>query len=684
MLSIHEVPALRFLIPFVFGIVVAYLVRESYSELPGVWFWIAGGLSAAVIIQTIKYTYRWRMLPSLALMLACSLAGFALFVSQIPGQEAHHIKYHPAIKASRDVLINGVCSQAPVTKNTTQVVLDVLWVKEADDIDWVSTSGRVILFSKSLGEGCAPRPGDRVMVKAKLTPPGPVVNPNAFDYGEYLWTQGILLTGFVEARDVVIEKSAPWYNLYTFTYLLRNAMMDRTYALIGNNEQADLICGLLFGYRDRIDVSTEEMFVNTGAVHLLAVSGMHVILIYANIRWLFRFLRLDRLFSARSVAVLAIISIWIFSFIVGLAPSIVRASMMLTLLILGEILKRHTNSMNLVSAGAVMILMYNPLTLFDVGFQLSFAAVLGIINLQKPIKAALPVFLNRIPHVSDLIAVTIAAQVATLPLILYYFHQFPTYFILTGIFAVFISDYVIKLGGIILLLSVFSMPLAQWFSLLWYWTAHALLVSVDLVNRLPGGLVDLIYFDVWMMVLLASAIILCMVYQYRPIKRFYFTLSVIFFSMFLFDFISLNRNVHTASIIFYSHSKFRVVELRNGLSSLVVADSIFTDKNFKDVVRPNVFAHAVKNIKTVRIPESHDARLQFGDNSIYMPSSHDAGLPAIDQWIFAKPNQRVTGDCQNHIVQYNFRGNQGKKGCGNFYNLKDSSKILNVYSHVPK
>ena len=159
------------------------------------------------------------------------------------------------------------------------------------------------------------------MIKVILKDPKENTNPNSFDYRKYLLRQKIYKTGFVAVNNIQIVNINTGFNLKHLTLQLRDWLLSRTKLLLGETEAADLSCGLLFGYRDEIDEDTEQRFVNSGAVHLLAVSGMHVILIYSNIRWLLRLLRLHKIISERGISIISIIMIWIFSFMVGLAAS---------------------------------------------------------------------------------------------------------------------------------------------------------------------------------------------------------------------------------------------------------------------------------------------------------------------------------------------------------------------------
>jgi competence protein ComEC len=214
----------------------------------------------------------------------------------------------------------------------------------------------------------------------------------------------------------------------------------------------------LIGYKDDLDKSLIRSYSNTGVVHVVAISGLHLGLIYALLKYLCvpfgkktigRWLKLPIMLSG----------LWLFSLLAGGAPSVLRSAVMFSSIILGESLTRRSSIINNLSASAFFLLCFDPYWLWDIGFQLSYAALLSIIIFMKPVYG-LFIFKNKIADtIWKLNAVTLSAQILTVPVSIYYFHQFPNLFLITNFIAVPLSSGILA-GEIILCMLSFITPVA--------------------------------------------------------------------------------------------------------------------------------------------------------------------------------------------------------------------------------
>ena len=192
---------------------------------------------------------------------------------------------------------------------------------------------------------------------------------------------------------------------------------------------------LLTGYREALDEEISLAYAATGTAHIIAISGLHLGLIQKALMLLFApLLRFKSGLILRGLTV--IVLLWVFALLTGAGASVLRAAIMFTLLTVGEMMEERISSLNLLAIAAFMLLSWDTDLLWDVGFQLSFAAVFSIIFLYKPIYGWIPVKSFAGKFVWSITAVTLAAQVFTLPLVLYYFNQFPVYFLLANLVAV--------------------------------------------------------------------------------------------------------------------------------------------------------------------------------------------------------------------------------------------------------
>jgi competence protein ComEC len=282
---------------------------------------------------------------------------------------------------------------------------------------------------------------------------------------------------------------------------------------------------LVLGFRDDIDTATKQAYANTGTTHIMAVSGLQVGLLFAALQWLLARLPLGGSALRRRLltAGLGLALIWSYAFLTGLSASVLRATVMFTLVILGQAWERQSSLFNTLSAAACGLLLYNPYLLCDVGFQLSFLAVVSIVYLQPRIVRWLDVRNYVLDHqrswhgpaqqrfwrasawLADaawqLSALSIAAQIATFPLGLYYFHQFPFNFLLSNLIAVPISSVAVYVGVVLLLvkgvvaLPALWLPVLDWLPravggvfqvLIWLFNEYIFLVG----RLLPGAVVS--------------------------------------------------------------------------------------------------------------------------------------------------------------------------------------------------
>ncbi len=306
-----------------------------------------------------------------------------------------------------------------------------------------------------------PAYGDTVLVYTRLCAPEPI---GSFDYATYLLRQGITATGYVPKGQwlVLAPSQRPWYATAKGWQL----HLKERYAELGiSGQELATLSALTLGYREDLEKDIKRAFQTAGAMHVLAVSGLHTgILMSVLIALLTGFGYWRPLYDERAkqflINGLIIIFLWCYAAVTGWSPSVVRSVIMCTLLLLAEVFHRQGISLNAVFAAAVFILLFRPMDLYSVSFQLSFAAVIAIIvfvpvfNSLLPVPYRLPYRLKKVlRYCRDLVTVSIAAQLGTLPFTLYYFGQFSTYFLLTNIV-------ILPLAFVIMLLALITITLS--------------------------------------------------------------------------------------------------------------------------------------------------------------------------------------------------------------------------------
>lgn len=271
-------------------------------------------------------------------------------------------------------------------------------------------------------------------------------NPGGFDYQKYLWRQGISHQVFLLRTEYCVVKKGTISLAGRALKSLRRIILHAIRTYIPGREEAGLAEALLIGYKEDLDKDLVQSYSNTGVVHVIAISGLHLALIY----WLLG-KACDKLKANKKlVRPLVILSgLWIFALLAGASPSVVRSAVMFSVIVVGELINRKANILNSLAASAFLLLAYEPYWLWDLGFQLSYLAVLSLVILAKPVYDCFYIVNPLLDNGWKLISVTLAAQVLTTPICLYQFHRFPLLFIFTNGICVPLSS-LILVGELIL------------------------------------------------------------------------------------------------------------------------------------------------------------------------------------------------------------------------------------------
>lgn len=316
------------------------------------------------------------------------------------------------------------------------------------DGNFIAVHGRIMVSLKS-GTEHIPRFGDRIWLRGRATALKPPFNPMEFNYKEYLGREHIYHQIFIPSSQYTIIKrySGKFYDLMGMAMQSRHYFLTKLGKYLQNEEYFAIAAAILYGYRSDISAENLRAFTNTGTIHVLSVSGMHVAILFGFLSLIFQRLvyhpKLIR-FSHAPVFVL----IWAYAFIAGLDPPIARAAIMVSFVLCAQHADRKSSILNSLVAAAFFILLITPRALGDVGFQLSFLAVLGMVLFVPIFERLFPAKNRLLRFLRDTVAIAMAAQVLTTPLALYYFGQFPTYFLFANLCVDLPSTLVMYLGFI--------------------------------------------------------------------------------------------------------------------------------------------------------------------------------------------------------------------------------------------
>lgn len=392
---------------------------------------------------------------------------------------------------------------------------------------WLSVQGCVLIYFKNDQNENKMKAGDGLILNFKPEGLKPSSPSATFNFKEYLERKNIFYQCYLHENQFIREAQVELEGKM-IPQKMREAL-EGIYLRSGlSRESYALICALVLGDAGDLDKADLLPYSRTGTLHILSVSGLHVGIIFLLFGWVLSFLNYNRKLRILK-SVLLILILWFFVILSGFSSSAVRAALLCTLVQIGRMKFWETEMGNLVFFSAFLSLCYNPWWLEDPGFQLSYSAILGIIYLYPLFNTA---FLGRgkfIGKIGSLCAVSLAAQCGTFPISLFYFHQFPVYFLIANFFIIPISTVIMYLGIILLFIAPFPW-LAGWVSLGIDLLVRLMHAVASFFEHLPGSSVENISFGI-VSVLLSYLILifLCRAISFRSRSAFLGLLSIFVF-----------------------------------------------------------------------------------------------------------------------------------------------------------
>ncbi|MFN8428744.1 MAG: ComEC/Rec2 family competence protein [Spirosomataceae bacterium] len=410
---------------------------------------------------------------------------------------------HYLHKEHFDSYLAVIDSYTEIKPKTYKVIAKVIASKPNEK--WEKSSGQVLLyFNKEAGT--YPNFGEVFAIRNNLREIEPPKNPLEFDYKNYQQRKNIFSHQFLRKGDFIKTGKHNLNPVFTFANYL-NVYTHRVFSsFLETPKQLGVAEALIGGMKAELDFETKQWYSATGAIHVLAVSGMHVAILF----WVLNAslgLVLNRKRLPFIITILALL--WTYAVFTGLSPSVCRSTVMFSMIQLGIYFRRDDNPVNTLILSAIILLIIMPNWLYDVGFQLSYMAVLGILVLLPSLKSAIT-FRNRLLRwFWEISMVSIAAQIFTLPLTLYYFHQFPNYFLIANPLVSIVSTLLLPLGLVVLL--IYPVPvIGSFLGVILKYTIDVLNGVVFYIQNLPNALttglqisilsVALLYLFIWIFV----------------------------------------------------------------------------------------------------------------------------------------------------------------------------------------
>jgi competence protein ComEC len=515
----NQFPFLRYVLFFVFGVWIYPYTQDLYAYL---WLGAACFLFGCYLvlllldlrIQTRFFSFP---LPMLAYgILILSGVGFASLrdSKNDPDHLLHRVAFEGYLAT-----VQGIDEQKA---RSVANKVEVLIINRQGE--FLPSKGTVLLYH--MGE-LELRPGDLVYIEGQPSRIEPPKNPGEFDYRLFLERQQVYFRHFVRGSIIHLNQKHPlgWRQRVALVRQELSARIDRYLIDSHANQIAN---ALLLGQKDSMEPTLKEAYATAGAMHILAVSGLHVGIVYG---FFFLFWKPQRLpVIRRSLFLMLVIAlVWGYAVITGLSPSVLRAATMFTLIGLAQMKSRSPSIFNPLALSALLLVLYDPFVVHAVGFQLSYAALLGILVFQPVIVSWWTPTSKLVDYFWQIASVSLAAQLATFPLTLHYFNSFPTYFLFSNLLAIPAAFFIMVIGIPFLLFSPIPF-LASWLGKLLEGFISVFNQLMYSIQYFPRARLDNLYMD-WVEMVVVWLLIALLFWWLAQRRRLAYHLSLIAISI---------------------------------------------------------------------------------------------------------------------------------------------------------
>lgn len=547
---------LRYTLAFAAGIVL-------YRFWPIDSFGIVGLITLLGILLVVLSTRSGQnryLLGTMTVLFFVGLGGLRTWMTTtVPNTNLEHVDAYKVV----------VLAPPETRAKTYKVETEVLQTKSQNN--WSPQTGKVLLYL----DKTAPKPhyGQVLLIRGTPKRVEPPLNPEQFDYQHFLALKHFYFQHYLRATDFVITQEQRGLFYKKYAYAMSQWADDALRRLVPREREYAVAKAMTLGLRDEMDAELVAAYSAAGAVHVLSVSGFHITVFM----WLITFVlgRLEKRKHGRWLYWgLTLGILWFYAVLTGLSAPVIRSALMFSLFLLAKPLGRQSNVGQALFGSALILLAIDPLLLYSVSFQLSYAALSGIIFLHPPLYQSLSFKDWFTDHLWNITAVALTAQLVTFPLAVYYFHQFPTYFLLA-------NPLVVALGIAMLPVAFLAIGLS-WTPFLseglgWLLTGITWLLNelVLLVERLPASVLGGLSFS-WGEMLAVYALIGCfLALLYYKTRPWLWIAGGVSLGLLGWQIAEIQQHRHQKFMVIHAVPRHTVISLIDGQRAILIADSAF-------------------------------------------------------------------------------------------------------------
>lgn len=523
-MKVLQYPLTQITFFFVFGILFNRYLNLEFKT----------GLIALVVVFLVflmnyfasfrsKSLFLIRLFTILSFLLAFTVGNFTAIFHQETNDKNHYI--HTNISTDESAKFKVVVLEKwKSTEKNNRFLAEILSLNDK------TSKGKILVNLRKENSNTEIMVGSKLAIYSKLYPLQKPFNPDQFDYASFLKNKSIYAQTYVDSSSILVF-NAKDKNLYFYSAVFRNRVISNLEKSNFNKKELAVVNALILGQRQDLDPKVLRDYQYAGAIHILSVSGLHVGFVLLFLNFFLNFLPNTNRYRLLKVITIVLV-LWCFALVAGFSPSVVRSVTMFSFIAVGMHMKRKTYTFYTFYCSIFIILLFKPSFLFEVGFQLSYLAVFFILWLQ-------PVFenwwqpKNKVSkHLWQVFTITLAAQLGTTPLSIYYFHQFSGLFFVTNLLIMFLLSIIMGVG-------LFTIIIAFW-------------------TPVPELMAKVLEKLIWLMNFIIEKIASIETFIFKDIPFNFWMLVTLYLTIFGIGYICIKRNFNTMAFLLTSVLLFQM------------------------------------------------------------------------------------------------------------------------------
>lgn len=639
----NHTPLLKYLPFFIAGIITTvFLHAIPFSFAIGTIVLFLSVEFFLIRSKNVFTRYKWRHIHFFFISAGFFISGSLLTQVHTAVESKNYFRNEENI-TSYVAIVDADFTDKPKSLRTTLRIAQV-----QSNGQWKNVSGNILCYFSKADTLHQLKYGDKIVFQSSPKPVPGIVNPGQFDYKRYLHFHQVEEQIFLKPNQYAVIGSDCANPILASSINIRHSVLKILSDLNIEGQEFAVLSALLVGTTDQINQETINAYSASGALHVLSVSGLHVGIVYAALNFLLGFMNKRKKWKVIKI-IMCLLFIGAYAVITGLSPSVLRSAAMVAFVAVGSLSGKRTHMYNSLAAAAMLLLVWDPYILMQVGFQLSFLAVLGIIFFQPHVKEwYMPnTFIGT--QIWNIIAVSIAAQIATFPLGLLYFHQFPVYFLFSNLIVIPLSSLILYCG--MMLIVLFKVPIISialgWLLTKLVWSLNTI---VAFIEQLPFSLINGITISILQTYIIYGAIVFISFYfiNYR-IQYLRWSLALASLLMITFIFENFQRHDDKTLIVYSIKGNNSVAVYSAGKEFLFANTGLANDRSTMLFnILHNRWESGVSDDQSILIPNT-DTTFRSDNFMIHRNLSHvgDKSILFLSDSI---SNQSIAQISPNYIV----------------------------------